>query len=208
MKSWFELSEDVLIFKTNTTAGHAELIRNRLADVIDSVVTDNELAVQHSTSKVDSLAEQIILLLDLQPEIVPIKEFIVPVCYDFGMDWEEVENQTGLGRAEIERLHQSTSYDVSTGFTPGFLYLSGLPRQIHCKRRAIPRTQIPKGSVGIGGEKTGIYSLATPGGWQIIGRTPLVLFDPEAKIPLPIPQGSKVRFQAISQEEFDKYGSA
>lgn len=208
MSSWYELSEDVLIFQMKAKADLARMIKIKVPEVIDAVATEVELAIQHISKDVDALVGQIIPLLDQQiVEDIP-QEFVVPVCYDLGIDWEEVQKQTGLVRSEIEQLHQSVYYEVSYGFTPGFLYLAGLPDNLHCSRKAVPRTQVPKGAVGIGGEKTGIYSLPTPGGWQIIGQTPMTLFDPDAQIPTPIPDGSKLKFKAISKKEFEEYGGA
>jgi KipI family sensor histidine kinase inhibitor len=205
MITWYELAEDVIIFKVNTSSAHAELIRHQLPNVMDAIVTDNELAVQHNAEDIQGLVAQINPLLDGKLKRRSVKEFEVPICYDLGLDWEEVERQVGLGRKKIEQMHQSVGYQVSYGFSPGFLYLGGLPTKLHCKRKDIPRLQVPKGSVGIGGEKTGIYSLETPGGWQIIGRTPMPLFDVNADVPVSISDGAIVRFESISQAEFLSY---
>jgi len=88
------------------------------------------------------------------------------------------------------------------GFAPGFSYLGGLPAKLHTPRRATPRVAVPAGSVGIGGAQTGIYPLATPGGWQIIGRTPLVLFRADASEPALLRVGDCVKFRSITAEEF------
>ncbi|HBX67045.1 MAG: hypothetical protein CL670_15010 [Balneola sp.] len=127
----------------------------------------------------------------------------IPVCYELGLDWDEVEGHTSLNRKEIIELHTSGSYTVAMqGFIPGFLYLSGLSENIACPRRAEPRTKIPAGSVGIGGNQTGIYSLESPGGWQIIGQTPLSFFDALQDPPTQVRAGDKVKFNKISEEEF------
>ncbi|HTQ32297.1 MAG TPA: 5-oxoprolinase subunit PxpB [Opitutaceae bacterium] len=134
------------------------------------------------------------------------REIVIPVCYggEFGPDLAEVAVHAGLSEAEAAALHHGAVYRVhAVGFAPGFPYLAGLPEKLHTPRRATPRTGVPAGSVGIGGAQSGIYPIATPGGWQLIGRTPLRLFRPEddADAALLRP-GDRVRFQPLSPEEF------
>jgi len=131
------------------------------------------------------------------------QRYEVPVCYELGLDWDEVEGHAGLSREKIIGLHISGSYTVAMqGFIPGFLYLSGLSEKIACPRREEPRTKIPAGSIGIGGNQTGIYSLESPGGWQIIGQTPISFFDASKTPPSQVEAGDKVVFKKISEEEF------
>jgi KipI family sensor histidine kinase inhibitor len=208
MITWYEYSEDVLVFRCNATPKHAEAIRQQLKNSVDVIITDSELAVQYQSENPSILAKEILSILKMDfPQVNP-QEFIVPVCYDFGLDWEVLENVLHLSRQEIETLHQSVEYNVAYGFSPGFLYLAGLPMALHCPRRDAPRVKVPAGAVGLAGAKSGIYSLETPGGWQIIGRTPMTLFDVNAKVPTVIPQGSIVKFNTISKEEFMSYESA
>jgi inhibitor of KinA len=110
-----------------------------------------------------------------------------------------------LSRREIAELHASTLYQSRYGFLPGFIYLSGLDEKLHCPRKESPRKSIPSGAVGIGGTRTGIYSLESPGGWQIIGRTPLELFNAESDQPFIVPNGATIRFFPISKKEFDDW---
>jgi inhibitor of KinA len=134
----------------------------------------------------------------------------VPVCYEdeFAPDLEEVARHSGLSQAEIVRRHAEASYRVScVGFTPGFPYLSGLPRELATPRRASPRKEIPAGAVAIGGTQTGIYPRKSPGGWNIIGRTPLRLFDVERNPPALFKAGDRVRFRKISRQEFDAFST-
>ena len=130
---------------------------------------------------------------------------VVPVCYDreFAIDIAEVAKRATLSIEEVAALHSSAEYHVvCVGFTPGFPYLSGLPRELATPRRATPRTQVPAGAVAIGGTQTGIYPQASPGGWNIIGRTPLRLFDPTKDPPALLQAGDVVRFRTISRKEF------
>ena len=109
-----------------------------------------------------------------------------------------------ISTSEVVDLHSAAEYRVSCiGFTPGFPFLSGMPKKLAIPRRETPRKEIPAGSVGIGGAQTGIYPLRSPGGWNLIGRTPLKLFDPTKNPPALLQAGDRVRFRAITREEFD-----
>jgi inhibitor of KinA len=130
----------------------------------------------------------------------------IPVCYDpeFALDLEIVAHHAQISSREVVDLHSAAEYRVSCiGFVPGFPFLAGLPRKLATPRRATPRKEIPAGSVGIGGAQTGIYPLRSPGGWNLIGRTPLRLFDPEKSPPAFLRAGDRVRFRAITREEFE-----
>lgn len=106
----------------------------------------------------------------------------IPVCYDpeFALDIDGVARRANVSPKEVIHLHSTAEYRVACiGFVPGFPFLTGLPKKLATPRRDVPRKGIPPGSVGIGGAQTGIYPLRSPGGWNLIGRTPLRLFDPE-----------------------------
>jgi inhibitor of KinA len=130
----------------------------------------------------------------------------IPVCYDreFALDLEDVARHANRSIDQVINLHSSGQYRVQcVGFTPGFPFLSGLPSELATPRRASPRTKVPSGSVGIGGAQTGVYPLPSPGGWNVIGRTPLRLFDVSRDSPALLHAGDRVRFRAISRGEFD-----
>lgn len=121
----------------------------------------------------------------------------IPVCYGgaFGPDLGDVARHTGLTAAHVVELHASAQYLVYfLGFSPGFPYLGGLPTQLATPRLAAPRKVVPAGSVAIGGSQTGVYPVDSPGGWRIIGRTSLRLFDPAAESPALLRIGDTVRF--------------
>jgi KipI family sensor histidine kinase inhibitor len=125
------------------------------------------------------------------------REIEIPVAYggEAGPDLADVAAHTGLTSAEVVRRHSEGSYVVYLlGFLPGFAFMGGLAPELATPRRAEPRTAVPARSVGIGGEQTGIYPLVSPGGWQLIGRTPLALFDPLAAEPTLLRPGDRVRF--------------
>jgi inhibitor of KinA len=136
----------------------------------------------------------------------PLRLVEIPVCYDpeFAFDLENVAHHAQISSREVVDLHSAAEYRVSCiGFVPGFPFLAGLPRKLATPRRATPRKEIPAGSVGIGGTQTGIYPLRSPGGWNLIGRTPLRLFDPAKSPPASLRTGDHVRFRAITREEFE-----
>ncbi len=133
----------------------------------------------------------------------------VPVCYELGTDWKTILAHTQLSKEQVIELHSSASYTVAMmGFIPGFVFLEGLDEKLHCPRRPSPRKSVPAGSVGIGGSQTGIYSLESPGGWQILGRTPVSFFDHRQDPPAVIQPGDRLIFRSIPEEEFMemKYG--
>ncbi|MFT2011128.1 5-oxoprolinase subunit PxpB [Pontibacter sp. 13R65] len=140
-----------------------------------------------------------------EPHELPSRLIEIPVCYGgkYGPDLEFVAIHNGLSSEMVVSLHSATEYMVyMIGFAPGFPYLGGMNSLIATPRRDSPRPAIPPGSVGIAGDQTGIYPLQTPGGWQLIGRTPLTLFQPFRQSPSLLKAGDKVRFVPISEKEF------
>lgn len=128
----------------------------------------------------------------------------IPVVYGgtCGPDLDELSAATGLSPDEIVRLHTGREYRVEMiGFTPGFAFIGGLDERLRVPRRKEPRQRVPAGSVGIAGERTGLYAMASPGGWTLIGRTPYRLFDPAAERPFALAPGMRVRFLALPDEE-------
>lgn len=134
--------------------------------------------------------------LDFKP-----REVAIPVRYggEFGPDLTLVAQHHHLSTSEVVALHSNARYTVYfLGFQPGFAYMGGLPVQLATPRRAEPRTRVPAGSVGIGGQQTGVYPAASPGGWQLIGQTALKLFDPHQSPPTLLQAGDLVRFTVES----------
>jgi len=128
----------------------------------------------------------------------------IPVVYggEYGPDLEWVAGYHGITPDEVIRLHTEHTYHVyMIGFMPGFPYMGELPKALITPRRETPRTIVPRGSVALAQGQTGIYSTQSPGGWQIIGRTPLTLFDPEKWPPALLEMGDRVKFFAIDEEE-------
>ena len=130
----------------------------------------------------------------------------IPVCYggSFGPDLSGVADYHGLTPEEVVGLHSAVTYRVyMIGFTPGFPFLGGLDPRLHTPRKKTPRKKVPAGSVGLADQQTGIYSMDSPGGWQLIGRTPVRLFDLSREKPLFIGAGDRVRFRPISETAFE-----
>ena len=130
----------------------------------------------------------------------------IPVVYggEFGPDLAELSRTTGLSEKELIASHTGSEYRVDMiGFTPGFAFIGGLDDCFRVSRRGEPRQRVEAGSIGIADGRTGLYAMASPGGWNIIGRTPYKLFDPDAENPFVLSAGMRVRFKAIDASEFE-----
>ena len=130
----------------------------------------------------------------------------VPVCYggEFGPDIADVATFARCTEDEVVAVHAATPYRVyMVGFVPGFAYLAAVDQRIAAPRRLTPRNAVPAGSVAIGGNQTGIYPAVTPGGWNIIGRTPLKPYDPERPSPFLLQPGDTVKFRSVSRDEYE-----
>jgi KipI family sensor histidine kinase inhibitor len=136
---------------------------------------------------------------------VPVR---IPVCYggDLGPDLADVAAFAGVPQSDVIRIHAGGAYRVfMLGFVPGFAYLGIVDQRIAMPRHASPRVRVPTGSVGIAGVQTGVYSADTPGGWQLIGRTPMKPFDPARDQPFLMKAGDSVQFYAIDRGEYDRW---
>jgi KipI family sensor histidine kinase inhibitor len=139
------------------------------------------------------------------------REVEIPVCYggELGPDLNDVAAIQGMTAEQIIEMHSSVSYLVYfLGFVPGFAYLGGLPDALATARLASPRRKVPAGSVGIAGNQTGVYPFSTPGGWRLLGRTPVAIFQPERPDMSLLSIGDRVRFQPISIAEYNALGPA
>jgi len=138
------------------------------------------------------------------------KIYEIPVCYggELGPDLATIAEHAGLTEQEVIDIHSSSDYLIyMLGFLPGFTYLGGLDERIHTPRLANPRIRIPAGSVGIGGSQTGIYPMDSPGGWQLMGMTPVKTYDPEREIPILVEAGDYIRFVPIDRDEYERIQS-
>jgi inhibitor of KinA len=131
----------------------------------------------------------------------------VPVCYggEHGPDLKEVAAAARVSEADVIAMHSGMTYRVYVvGFVPGFPYMASVDPRLALPRRATPRTRVPAGSVAIAAGQTGIYPSATPGGWHLIGRTPLKPYDPSRQDPFAFKPGDRVRFHAIDRDAFQR----
>ncbi|MDO5981488.1 5-oxoprolinase subunit PxpB [Flavivirga spongiicola] len=134
------------------------------------------------------------------------KQWEIPVCYDdiFAIDLDEMALEKDLSKEFIIELHSKTIYTVYfIGFLPGFMYLGGLNKKLHTPRKSTPRLKMAKGAVAIGGEQTGIYPSDSPGGWNVIGNSPIELFNPKSNIPCFANAGDKIIFKRVSLKEYN-----
>ncbi len=199
-----ETLQKVLFFK--------ELIEEKFLEVIDEVVSAySSLLIKYTFTIEDVYGE--LNRLEMLLKTANIREinnshvFHLPVCYEeeFGLDLEEISARNSISKNDIIRLHSQPVYTVYfTGFLPGFLYLGGLDERLHISRRNEPRLQVKKGAVGIGEKQTGIYPKTSPGGWQIIGNSPVELFQKDRNPPCQILAGDKVKFVPVSRAEYDR----
>ncbi|WP_246358685.1 5-oxoprolinase subunit PxpB [Paenibacillus phytorum] len=165
--------------------------------------SNNRSSYEIVVSIIEQMASSFEVSNHYEPRIMEI-----PVCYggEFGPDLEDVAAHNKIKPDEVIEIHSSGEYLVyMIGFAPGFPYLGGMSERISAPRRSSPRQSIPEGSVGIAGIQTGVYPISTPGGWQLIGRTPLKLFRPSDNPPSLLQSGDIVKFRSISLQEYELY---
>jgi KipI family sensor histidine kinase inhibitor len=203
------------------------LEQNPFDGFIETVPAYNSLAVYYNPMQVEAKEQSIAYAVEqiiyhtlnnpvIQQSIDPIIQqshniIIIPVCYHetFGIDLQELSEILNRSVEEIIQLHSSKTYKVfMTGFTPGFPYMGIVDERIIAKRKSSPRIKVEAGSVAIVGNQTGIYSLNTPGGWNIIGRTPVKLFDVTKENPFLLKAGDEVKFEVIAKDEFEHYATS
>ena len=177
--------------------------------LIDLVPSYRSLLVYYDPLRLSlsQLEEQLVVLeqnLD-QAALKAPKLVDIPTLYggDYGPDLDHVAEHNGLEPEEVIQIHSGAEYLVyMMGFTPGFPYLGGMSERIATPRLQTPRTAIPAGSVGIAERQTGVYPIQSPGGWQLIGRTPVQLFDTQRDPPVVVLPGDYIRFASITEEAY------
>lgn len=188
----------------------ALLIQKKDCGAIREIIPSySTLALRYEPAKI-KIEELKTLIISLESSqitaaVPKVRVVEIPVCYggDFGPDMADVTQHTGLHVDEVIKRHSAPLYRIyAIGFAPGFCYLGGLDHKLHIQRLASPRLKVATGSVGIADGQTGVYPQESPGGWRIIGRTPLCLFDPTKKEPTLYQAGDSIRFCPISPQDF------
>ena len=191
----------------------ADALRARCGSAVqDAVVGYCTLTIYFDPFHVDPRwLEGEVLAVSREMEAAPLPEGAlveIPVCYggELGPDLEDVAERIGGTAAEVIELHTAREYRVYVvGFVPGFAYMASVDERLALPRRSSPRTKVPAGSVAIAAGQTGIYPVETPGGWHILGRTPVRPFDPRRAQPVLLAPGDRVKFVPITREEFDRF---
>lgn len=207
-----ELGDDISVEVNTRVRALEHLLRERaVPGVRETVPTFRALLVYYDPLVVgyDALCATLADLAEQSRAAVlpPARAVELPCCYEapFGLDLEAAARRLDLPVKELVRLHAEAVYLVYfIGFTPGLPYMTGMPERIHLPRLETPRVRVPAGSVGIGGAQCCVYSVESPGGYWILGRTPLRLYDPGAPDPILLRPGDRVTFRAIDPGEFDE----
>ncbi|MBI4589724.1 MAG: 5-oxoprolinase subunit PxpB [Candidatus Rokubacteria bacterium] len=186
-----------------------------LPGVLETVPTFRSLLVYYDPSSVgyEALVAALRALVpQARPDVLPPARTVeIPCCYggELGFELEAAAAKVDLAPEEAMRLHSGADYYVFfVGFTPGLPYMTGMPERLTIPRLETPRTRTPAGSVGIGGSQCSIYPVESPGGFWVLGRTPLRLYDPTAADPILLRAGDHVRFRRIDRQEFDAIAEA
>lgn len=184
---------------------------SRITGIQEIIPTYRSLLVNYEPMllSVDELTEKLVEIENSLDSIeLPEPRIIeLPVAYggEFGEDLGFVAEYNGISEAEVIRIHSSVDYLIyMLGFAPGFPYLGGMSERIEAPRLLTPRTRIPAGSVGIAGKQTGVYPIEAPGGWRLIGRTPVRLYDPGRRTPVILRAGDRIRFIPVDKREYEK----
>ena len=192
------------------TVIEAAIDEGKLKGIVELVPTYGSLLVVYDQLAVGyaGLIEQLKILAEgLEGVEIPDREVVeIPVVYggEYGPDLGIVAQINSLSEDEVIKRHSEAEYPIyMLGFVAGFPYLGGMDKSIAAPRKQTPRLKIPAGSVGIAGQQTGIYSVESPGGWQIIGRTPLKLYDADREKPILLRAGQSIRFKPITEAEYE-----
>ena len=185
------------------------LEREPIRGIVELIPTYCSLLIQYDPMELryGQLRDRLEALVTQLDEVeMPPKQVVeIPVAYggEYGPDLGEVARAHNISEEEVIKLHSEPEYPIyMLGFVAGFPYLGGMNKAIATPRKKSPRLKIEAGSVGIAGEQTGIYSVESPGGWQIIGRTPLKLYDVNRNEPVLLKAGQYIKFKPITKEEF------
>ncbi|OOG73769.1 5-oxoprolinase subunit PxpB [Algoriphagus sp. A40] len=202
---WIEAPSDSLLSKQ---LGWIDFLKKEWMDkFIDIRQGFTAVSILWNTPDDQQAFQNQIRKFKVRPFDLPSRTWKIPVCYDpdYGKDLGALAISHRMTVNVLIQLHSSVTYRLHFfGFLPGFMYLNGLPNQLHTPRKSVPDRMVEAGSVAIGGSQTGIYPKESPGGWHIIGRSPITLFDPERNPPVWGVPGDQIKFEPIDIEEMEK----
>ena len=200
---FFKLKAQALPVVKDMVPGYSTLVI-----FYDLLILENKKTVNKSYFEIFTDQIKTLLVEDIKIYSLPSRKIRIPVCYaqKYALDIQEIADAKKIPVAEIIRMHTARSYRVyMTGFLPGFPYMGEVDESIAMQRKTQPRLLVEAGSVGIAGRQTGIYPLDSPGGWQIIGKTPLQLFNKDWADPVALHPGDQIEFYSIPEDEFTNY---
>lgn len=195
------LIDEITIFKNKT-------LYHKKTQIQDFIIGYNSLVIKYHRNFNFSTEVSELQKIHSEETILQKEQkytWEIPVCYDefYGFDSVQLSKKLNISIQELIQLHERIVYTVHfIGFLPGFLYLGGLDKKLYAQRKATPLLKVPKGSVAIGGEQTGIYPEESAGGWHIIGRTPINFFDITQSVPCFAKPGDKIQFKSITKETY------
>lgn len=222
------LSENTLVVLfdqtiSKQTAGEVLKLRQLIDKELSEYVTDivpsytslhvsfnfRQITHKNFVDKVETLTKKAAQISQAEEASSKTKLIEIPVYYgeEVGFDLQEISEKTGLSIKQVIQIHSDKTYDVyALGFAPGFAFLGSVDEQIAIPRKETPRLSVPQGSLGIAGEQTAVYPLVSPGGWNIVGKTPIKLVDYDQHPPCVFEVGDSIKFNPISKTEFLKQG--
>lgn len=199
-----DILKDIIMFKTNIEEENIESIVE-LKSAYNSLLISYSFICRNFENEIKILKNIYLISKHDADRVAVLWE--IPVCYDdcFAIDMETISKSKMLSKERIIKIHSQAIYTVYfIGFLPGFLYLGGLEERLHVARKQTPRLKTEKGAVAIGGEQTGVYPSESPGGWHVIGNTPISFFDATKKTPCFANPGDRIVFKPVSLNEYNK----
>ena len=190
-------------FVKDIVPGYSSLVIFYDLLIMNNQKTLNKFSLKSFTDQITNLIKE-----DIEFSSLPSRKIKIPLCYSekYALDINSIANKNNISVDDVITLHSSTKYRVyMIGFLPGFAYMGPVDERIAIDRKTQPRTVVEAGSVGIAGRQTGIYPLDSPGGWQIIGKTPLKIFDKKNDEPVLLQPGDEIEFYPITEDEFTNY---
>jgi len=198
--------------KINLFEVSKQLEKSKIKEIDDIVYLNSSIGIEYDSDKTNykTISDKInnhLQSLKINSNKKKTKMWTIPICYDkeFALDIDKISKSTGLSNSSIKKIHLNQIYRVNIiGFIPGFVYMKNLNDQLKISRKKNPRLTVPEGSIGIADNMCGIYNIQSPGGWNILGRTPLSFFSIYNSPPIKIKPEDEIQFKKINKKEFFK----